>query len=144
MRGQPDLPRYYRPVTETMPFVIDINGDSSADECRIVCRYFACDTRPFKALLGSLPRMLHAPVSTASWEWMSRLLDAAIKATGPVVALMHVRLCGRSGRPPGACPSQYALVGGFETGRENGPPQPPNGRRGGSGTSIDVRAAYSG
>ncbi len=55
--GQPDLPLYYRPVSEALPFAIDINGDSSAEECRIVCGYFACDTRPFNPLLESLPRM---------------------------------------------------------------------------------------
>jgi AraC-like DNA-binding protein len=81
MRGQPDLPLYYRPVNEALPFVIDINGDSSAVECRIVCGYFACDTRPFNPLLAALPRMVHAPVSSASWEWMSRLLDTAIQAS---------------------------------------------------------------
>jgi AraC-like DNA-binding protein len=81
MRGKPDLPLYYRPVTEALPFVIDINGDSSAEGCRIVCGYLACDTRPFNPLLGSLPRMLHAPVSAASWGWMSGLLDAAIRAS---------------------------------------------------------------
>ena len=81
MRGHPDLPLYYRPVTEALPFVIDINGDSSAEGCRIVCGYFACDTRPFNPLLGSLPRMVHAPVSAASWGWMSELLDTAIRAS---------------------------------------------------------------
>ena len=29
MRGQPDLPRYYRPVDEALPFAIDINGDAT-------------------------------------------------------------------------------------------------------------------
>jgi AraC-like DNA-binding protein len=81
MRGRPDLRRYYRPVTEALPFVIDINGDSSAEGCRIVCGYFACDDRPFNPLLESLPRMVHAPVSAASWGWMSELLDAAIRAS---------------------------------------------------------------
>jgi AraC-like DNA-binding protein len=81
MRGQPDLHLYYRPVTEALPFVIDINGDSSAEECRIVCGYFACDTRPFNPLLESLPRMVHAPVSSASWDWMTGLLDVAIRAS---------------------------------------------------------------
>lgn len=81
MRGQPDLPLYYRPVTEALPFVIDINKDGSAEECRIVCGYFACDSRPFNPLLESLPRMVHAPVSASSWQWMSQLLDAAIRAS---------------------------------------------------------------
>jgi AraC-like DNA-binding protein len=81
MRGQPDLPRYYRPLAQALPFVIDINGDSSAEGCRIVCGYFACDTRPFNPLLESLPRMVHAPLSAASWGWMVGLLDTAIRAS---------------------------------------------------------------
>ena len=36
MRGQPDLPLYYRPLSEALPFVIDINEDSDANSCRIV------------------------------------------------------------------------------------------------------------
>jgi len=81
MRGEPDLPRYYRPVDEALPFVIDINGDSEASRCRIVCGYLACDKRPFNPLLESLPRMVHAPVSARSWGWMTGLLDAAIAAS---------------------------------------------------------------
>jgi AraC-like DNA-binding protein len=81
MRGQPDLPRYYRPVDEALPFVIDINGDSDAEGCRIVCGYLACDKSPFNPLLESLPRMVHAPVSARSWAWMTGLLDAAIEAS---------------------------------------------------------------
>ena len=81
MRGSPDLARYYRPVSEALPFVIDINGDCSAEGCRIVCGYFACDTRPFNPLLGSLPRMVHASVSDTSWGWMNGLLDSAVGAS---------------------------------------------------------------
>ncbi|WP_370618968.1 AraC family transcriptional regulator [Mumia sp. Pv 4-285] len=81
MRGQPNLSQYYRPVSEALPFVIDINGDSSAERCRIVCGYLACDKRPFNPLLESLPRMVHAPVSGRSWGWMTSLLDAAVAAS---------------------------------------------------------------
>jgi AraC-like DNA-binding protein len=81
MRGQPDLPRYYRPVDQALPFVIDINGDSNAEGCRIVCGYLACDKRPYNPLLESLPRMVHAPVSARSWAWMTGLLDAAVAAS---------------------------------------------------------------
>ncbi|KAA1423621.1 AraC family transcriptional regulator [Mumia zhuanghuii] len=81
MRGQPDLTRYYRPVSEALPFVIDFNGDSSGDRCRIVCGYLACDKGPFNPLLESLPRMVHAPVSDRSWGWMTSLLDAAVAAS---------------------------------------------------------------
>ncbi|HEY9315355.1 AraC family transcriptional regulator [Williamsia sp.] len=81
LSGAPDLSQYYRPLTEALPFVIDINGDSNAAHCRIVCGYFACDRRPFNPLLESLPRMVHAPVSSRSWGWMTRLLDAALEAS---------------------------------------------------------------
>lgn len=81
MRGHPDLPRCYRPVNQALPFVIDINGDSDADRCRIVCGYLACDKQPFNPLLDSLPRMVHAPVSGRSWAWMTGLLDAATEAS---------------------------------------------------------------
>ncbi|ACQ78338.1 transcriptional regulator, AraC family [Beutenbergia cavernae DSM 12333] len=81
MRGQPDASRYYRPVNEALPFVIDITGDAAADRCRIVCGYLACDKGPFNPLLDSLPRMVHAPVSERSWGWMTSLLDAAIVAS---------------------------------------------------------------
>lgn len=86
MRGRPDLPLYYRPVAEPLPFVLDINGDSDAPGCRIVCGFLACDDRPFNPLLESLPRMVHAPVSGRSWQWMTGLLDAAIEASGNPVA----------------------------------------------------------
>ena len=46
-----------------------------------MCGYLACDKRPFNPLLESLPRMVHAPVSTRSWGWMAGLLDAAIEAS---------------------------------------------------------------
>ena len=52
MRGQPDLSRYYRPVGEALPFVIDINGDAHADRCRIVCGYLACDRAPVQPVAG--------------------------------------------------------------------------------------------
>lgn len=81
MRGDPDLGRYYRPVSEALPFVIDINGDSNAEGCRIVCGYLACDKQPFNPLLEALPRLVHAPVSSRSWTWMTGLLDAAIAAS---------------------------------------------------------------
>ncbi|MEE3851537.1 AraC family transcriptional regulator [Gordonia sp. LSe1-13] len=81
MRGQPDMSQYYRPVSEALPFVIDINGDADAERCRIVCGYLACDSGPFNPLLDSLPRMILAPVSSRSWGWMTSLLDTAIAAS---------------------------------------------------------------
>ena len=46
------------------------------------CGFLGCDTRPFNPLLEALPRIVRAPVSEASWRWVTRLLDAAVEATG--------------------------------------------------------------
>ena len=109
MRGQPDLPLYYRPLAKALPFVIDINGDSATASCRIVCGYFACDTRPFNPLLDALPRMVHVPVSGTSWGWLSALLDTALRASSERDAgqeamlaklseLCSSRRCGRTSK----------------------------------------------
>ncbi len=37
---------------------------------------------PFNPLLEALPRIVRAPVSEASWRWVTHLLDAAVEATG--------------------------------------------------------------
>lgn len=81
MRARPDASRYYHPVHQTLPFPIEVNGDSRADRCRFACGFLACDLRPFNPLLESLPRLLRAPVSTRSRRWMAGLLDAAIEAS---------------------------------------------------------------
>ena len=41
-----------------------------------MCGYFGCDCRPFNPLLGALPRMFHASVSSASQEWLLSLVRA--------------------------------------------------------------------
>ncbi len=81
MRGQPDMPRYYRPVDRGSAVRHRHQRRRLRRGVPDRCGYFACDTRPFNPLLESLPRMVHAPVSEASWGWMSGLLDAAIRAS---------------------------------------------------------------
>jgi AraC-like DNA-binding protein len=86
MRGTPDWEAYYRTVDEPLPLSITVSGDAEAgaepEHCRFVCGYLACDTRPFNPLLDALPRVVSAPVSAESWQWMARLLDAAVEASG--------------------------------------------------------------
>jgi AraC-like DNA-binding protein len=83
MRGTPDWDIYYRTVDEPLPVSIAVNedGDTGAERCRFVCGYLACDTRPFNPLLEALPQMVSAPVSAESWQWVARLLDAAVEAS---------------------------------------------------------------
>ena len=57
-------------------------ADAGAERCRFVCGYLVCDTRPFNPLLAALPTMVSAPVSAESWQWVARLLDAAVEASG--------------------------------------------------------------
>jgi len=83
MRGRPDWSRYYRPVDESLPFSISlVPADDDCDpgdrRCRFVCGFLACDVRPFNPLIASLPRIVRAPVSAQSWQWMTGLLDAAV------------------------------------------------------------------
>jgi AraC-like DNA-binding protein len=86
MRGTPDWDAYYRTVDELLPLSITVNAGAGAEgdpeRCRFVCGYLACDTRPFNPLLEALPRVVSAPVSAESWQWMARLLDAAVEASG--------------------------------------------------------------
>lgn len=81
MRARPDASLYYHPVHQTLPFPIEVNGDSRAERCRFACGFLACDLRPFNPLLESLPRFMRAPVSARSWRWMAGLLDAAVEAS---------------------------------------------------------------
>ena len=78
----PDAAQYYRPVDRLLPFALTAGRDAGADRCRFVCGFLGCDTQPFNPLLEALPRIVRAPVSEASWRWVTHLLDAAVEATG--------------------------------------------------------------
>ena len=82
MRGAPDAAQYYRPVDRLLPFALTAGRDAAADRCRFVCGFLGCDTQPFNPLLEALPRIVRAPVSEASWQWVARLLDAAVDTAG--------------------------------------------------------------
>jgi len=84
LRGHPDPSLYDRPVERSLPYTITMNDDADgvSEECRFVCGFLGCDTRPFNPLLEALPSVVVAPVSPASWQWMAELLDAAVEATG--------------------------------------------------------------
>jgi AraC-like DNA-binding protein len=86
MRGAPDAAQYYRPIDRLLPFALKAGRDAGAERCRFVCGFLGCDTHPFNPLLEALPRIVRAPVSETSWHWVTRLLDAAVDATGQGIA----------------------------------------------------------
>lgn len=81
LRGAPDAAAYYRPVDRLLPFALTAGRDAGAERCRFVCGFLGCDTHPFNPLLDALPRIVRAPVSEASWRWVTHLLDAAVAAS---------------------------------------------------------------
>ena len=87
------------PSTRPLPLSIAVNedADAGAERCRFVCGYLVCDTRPFNPLLAALPTMVSAPVSAESWQWVARLLDAAVEASGDRTP-RAVRRCSPSWR----------------------------------------------
>jgi AraC-like DNA-binding protein len=79
MSGTLDRSLYYRPADRLLPFPVRLNPEAGAATCRFVCGYLGCDSRPFNPLLQALPRVVHSPLSAASQDWLTRLLDVAIK-----------------------------------------------------------------
>jgi AraC-like DNA-binding protein len=79
MRGTLDKSLYYRPAERLLPFPIKLNADAGGETCRFVCGYLGCDSRPFNPLLQALPRVVRSPLSAASLDWLTRLLDVAVK-----------------------------------------------------------------
>jgi AraC-like DNA-binding protein len=81
MRGKPDPGRYDRPDDSALPFYVKITGEPGADRTRFVCGFLGCDARPFNPLLAALPRLVHAPVSEESRQWVAGLVDAAVRSS---------------------------------------------------------------
>ncbi len=81
MRGKPDPGRYDRPADSALPFYVKMTGEPGADRTRFVCGFLGCDARPFNPLLDALPRLVHAPVSEGSRQWVAGLVDAAVRSS---------------------------------------------------------------
>ena len=82
MRGTPDPAMYYRPADRSLPFSLTMTRESGADRTRFVCGFLGCDARPFNPLLDALPRIVHAPMSAESRQWLATLVGAAVQASG--------------------------------------------------------------
>lgn len=82
MRGSPDPSLYTRPADRTLPFSVTMSRDATGQRTRFVCGFLGCDARPFNPLLSALPRIVRAPVSATSRQWVASLLDAAVRASG--------------------------------------------------------------
>ena len=85
MRGKPDPDRSPSGGQRT-PFLREDDGEPGADRTRFVCGFLGCDARPFNPLLDALPRLVHAPVSEGSRQWVASLLDAAVRRAAPSTA----------------------------------------------------------
>jgi AraC-like DNA-binding protein len=82
MRGEPDLALYRQAVGRALPQPHVLNETAGGPEsCHFVCGYLGCDLRPFNPLIENLPPLLAAHASTASREWLSSLLRAAVDET---------------------------------------------------------------
>lgn len=79
MRGTSDLSMYSRPPDRALPFPLRMSMESGAARTRFVCGFLGCDSRPFNPLLDALPRLVHAPVSVTSRQWVASLVDAAVR-----------------------------------------------------------------
>ena len=76
LRGQANLDIYRRHTGGDLPLPFVLNQGGGPERSHFVCGYFGCDRRPFNPLLGALPRMFHASISTASQEWLLSLVRA--------------------------------------------------------------------
>jgi AraC-like DNA-binding protein len=82
MRGRPDPTLYVRPPDRALPFDLKVSREASSEHVRFVCGFLGCDSRPFNPLLDALPRIVHAPVSPMSRQWVASLVDAAVHTGG--------------------------------------------------------------
>lgn len=82
LRGRPDPSLYTWPPDRIRPAAPQMSEQPGRERTRFVCGFLGCDIRPFNPLLGSLPRIVHAPVSASSRRWMSSLVDAAVQSSG--------------------------------------------------------------
>jgi AraC-like DNA-binding protein len=82
LRGRPNLDSYRRPAGGGLPLPFVLNQGGGPDRSHFVCGYFGCDRRPFNPLLGALPRMFHASISTASQAWLLSLVRAGAAESG--------------------------------------------------------------
>jgi AraC-like DNA-binding protein len=80
MRADPNMALYHRPSDRCLPIVLYQNGGGT-ERSQLVCGYFGCDARPFNPILEALPRMFHAPLSTAGHTWLSHMVRVAADET---------------------------------------------------------------
>jgi AraC-like DNA-binding protein len=86
MRAEPDVDFLFNWRPPQFPFMLHRgaagSADGQADQARLLCGFLGCDRRPFNPLLGTLPRMIHAPASelvSDADNWIVRL--ACLAAT---------------------------------------------------------------
>ena len=72
LRAKPDVDFLFKSRPPQLPFMLHqgmerrtlpVPADAQAVQASLLCGFLGCDRRPFNPLLGTLPRMIHAPAS---------------------------------------------------------------------------------
>jgi AraC-like DNA-binding protein len=72
LRAKPDVDFLFKSRPPQLPFMLHqgmerrtlpVPTDAQAVQTSLLCGFLGCDRRPFNPLLGTLPRMIHAPAS---------------------------------------------------------------------------------
>jgi len=72
MRTKPDIEFLYQSRPPQLPFMLhqgmerrvgDVPAGAQSVQTSLLCGFLGCDRRPFNPLLGTLPRIIHAPAS---------------------------------------------------------------------------------
>jgi AraC-like DNA-binding protein len=90
MRSEPDIGFLYESQPTQLPFMLHqgmerraADGPDGAQtvQTSLLCGFLGCDRRPFNPLLGTLPRMIHAPASDLAGgadDWIAHFARLAV------------------------------------------------------------------
>jgi AraC-like DNA-binding protein len=90
MRAEPDIDFLHRSRPPQLPFMLHqgmerrtaaVPADAQAVQASLLCGFLGCDRRPFNPLLGTLPRMIHAPASDLAGDaddWIAHFARLAV------------------------------------------------------------------
>jgi AraC-like DNA-binding protein len=86
LRAEPDVDFLFQWRPPQLPFMLHqdmerctaaVPADAQAGQTSLLCGFLGCDRRPFNPLLGTLPRMIHAPASDFADDWIAHFARLA-------------------------------------------------------------------
>ncbi len=86
LRAEPDVDFLFQWRPPQLPFMLHqgmerctaaVPADTQAGQTSLLCGFLGCDRRPFNPLLGTLPRMIHAPASDLADDWIAHFARLA-------------------------------------------------------------------